>query len=93
MIGAIHDEFNTGSDLAEFPNDQFITEPFIMMRNMAFKFRIGNLGKISDDDIWIGNCRFDIDFFVISRNGMNHIWIRYFPAFHTNHILKLQYNG
>ncbi len=76
------DELNARCNLTELPNDQFIPAPRIKVRYMALELRISNIGKVSDSDIRILNCGFYIDFFIITCNRMDRIWIRCFPKFH-----------
>jgi hypothetical protein len=38
MIRTIHDKLNASCDLTEFADNQFVAIPFVMMRNMTFKF-------------------------------------------------------
>ena len=51
MIGAVHHKLNPGGNLTEPANDQPVPEPLAVMRHMAFKFRISNVGEITCDDI------------------------------------------
>ena len=48
MICAVHHKLDTCRYLTEFAYDKPVTVPFVMMRNVAFKIRVGNVGKIAD---------------------------------------------
>ena len=49
---------------------------------MAFKFRVCDVGEISDNDVGIRECGFYINFLVIPRNRINGIEIRYDFDYH-----------
>ena len=76
MVRTIHYKFNTRSNLTKLADDEFVTVPLVYMCNMAFKFGISNIGKITDNDIRVCNCRLNIYFFVISCNRIYCIRVR-----------------
>ena len=57
MICAVHNKLNARRNLTELAYNQLIAVPFVMMSYMAFKIRIGDIGKISDDYVLILYCR------------------------------------
>ena len=81
MVCTVHNKFNACGNLTELSDNELVIIPIIKMRNMAFKFRIGNIGEVSDNNIRIRNCRLNIDFFFISGNRMNRVWIGNFSVF------------
>ena len=83
MIGAVHHKLDACCYLTEFAYDEPVTVPFVMMRNVAFKIRVGNVGKIADYYIRIADRRFDIDLFVIPVDRVNFIRVGSYSVFHS----------
>ena len=73
VISAVHDKLNACSNLAELADNQLVTKPLVMMRDVAFKLGIGDVGEIADNNIWIPNGRLDVDFPVVARYRMDFI--------------------
>ena len=48
---------------------------------MAFKFGVGNVGEITDNNIWVRNCGLYIDFLFVSYDRVNCIRIRMLSFF------------
>lgn len=66
----------------------FISAPWIKISNMAFKFRIGNIGKITNNDIWILDCWFTIYFFFVPLNWIFAIWIWFYMFIFNKFVLS-----
>ena len=75
MVRAIHHKFHASCNLAELPDDELVADKVVMVRHMAFEFRVSDVGKIPDDDVRIFDGRLDVDFLVVASDGMNRIWI------------------
>ena len=60
---------------------------------MTFKIRIGNICKVSNDNVRICNCRLHIYFFIIPCNWMDRIGVWMFSVFHLNSLLKFRFVG
>ena len=82
MIRSVHNKFNTRSNLTKLADNQLIAIPIIKVSNVAFKIRISDIGKVTDNNVRIFDCRFDIDFIIITLDWVNDIWIWCFSVFH-----------
>lgn len=89
MACAVHHKLNSGGDLTELSDDEFIVIPLGQMWNMTFKIQIGNICKVSDNNVRICNCRLHIYFFVIPCNRMYCIWM--LSAFYLNYLFKFNF--
>ena len=49
MVRVVHNEFHTRGNLADLPDKQFVSVPFVQVRHMTFKIRIRDVGKIAHD--------------------------------------------
>ena len=60
---------------------------------MTFKIRIGNICKVSNNNVRICNRRLHIYFFVIPCNWMDRIGVWVFSVFHLNYLFKFRFAG
>ena len=82
MIRAVHEKLNACGDLAELPDDQPVAVPLVQMGNMAFKIRIRDVGKVSDQNARVCDCRFYIDLPVIAWDRVYYVGIRTLSVSH-----------
>lgn len=57
MIRSVHNKFNTRSNLTKLADNQLIAIPIIKVSNVAFKIRISDIGKVTDNNVRIFDCR------------------------------------
>ena len=76
MVGAVHDEFHAGGNLAELSDNQLVADKVVVVRHMAFEFRVRDIGEVPDNDVRVLDGRLDVDFLVVARNRMLGVRIR-----------------
>ena len=76
MVGAVHDEFHAGGNLAELSDNELVADKVIVVRHMAFEFRVRDIGEVPDNDVRVLDGWLDVDFLVVACDRMHRVRIR-----------------